>query len=177
MTDGKDGMTESNGGYDICPLVAGDLEDVIALDRQLSGSSRRDFFERRLTAALAEPGGFVYVAARRDGSLAGFALVRLVGEEFGREGKRATLDSFGVDPGHQHHGLAHRLLDEIDAILEHKGVVEMTSQVQWSDHGLLEFLARSGFRMAPRIVLSRDTRPLAEGDLPADAGQQQGATV
>lgn len=168
-------MTEDQGDYDICPLTAEDLEDVIALDRQLSGALRRDFFERRLTAALADPGGFVYVAARSNGKLAGFALVRLVGDEFGREGKRATLDSFGVDPGHQHHGLAQRLLDEIDAILEHKGVAELTTQVQWSDHGLLEFLARSGFRMAPRIVLSRDTRPFVEGDDMTGNQQQGGA--
>ena len=68
----------TSGGCAITPLSADDLDAVVAIDKVLSGRSRRGFFEKRLAAALEEPGDFVYVGLRHDGQLAGYALARLV---------------------------------------------------------------------------------------------------
>jgi GNAT superfamily N-acetyltransferase len=143
--------------YAIGPLAAGDLEAVIAIDRRLSGTVRRGFFERRLAAALREPDRFVYVGARSAGVLAGFALARLTEGEFGRQARLAALDAFGVEAAHQHHGVGHMLLDEIDAILAHKGIEQLTTQIDWADQDLVRFLAMCGFAVSPRLVLARDT--------------------
>ena len=151
---------KSSGGasdYKIGPLSATDLDPVIAIDKSHSGASRNGFFERRLTAAQKDPTEFVYVGARHGDVLVGFALARLVEGEFGGEAPVASLDSFGVDPDHQHHGVGQLLLNEIDSVLTHKGVVELTTELRWSDQALIQFLSQSGFSMAPRVVLSRDT--------------------
>ena len=91
--------------YQLGPLGEDDLEPVIAIDHHHSGMQRRDFFERHLNAALKDPADFVYVGARKDGTLAGFALARLVQGEFGQDSLVASFDGFGVAAEHQHHGV------------------------------------------------------------------------
>ena len=158
--------TESNGLQHarmvITPLRAEDLEAVITIDKQLSGRSRRGFFEKRLAAALNEPGEFVYVGLRDNEQLLGYALARLVDGEFGKPGARAALDAIGVNPDHQGESIGHQLIAEVEKVLRHKGVSELTSQVQWADQSLLSFFESAGFEVAPRIVLVRPTaQPLS----------------
>ena len=141
----------------IAPLSADDLDAVVAIDKALSGVSRRGFFEKRLAAALNEPGDFVYVGLRDGQQLFGYALARLVEGEFGKPGARAALDAIGVDPEHQGKTAGHQLLAAIEEVLRHKGVSELTSQVEWANQNLLRFFASTGFAMAPRIVLTRPT--------------------
>ncbi len=151
----------------IRPLRADDLEAVIAIDTALSGTSRRGFFEKRLSAALDEPQEYIYVGLEEDGRLAGFALARLVDGAFGKPGGRAALDAIGVDPAFQGRGGGRRLLQAVEDVLRHKKVRELTSQVDWQDQALVGFLAAAGFALAPRNVL---TRPV--GGLPPVAEEQ-----
>lgn len=141
----------------IAPLNANDLDAVVAIDKALSGTSRRGFFEKRLAAALNEPGDFVYVGLRDGKQLVGYALARLVDGEFGKPGARAALDAIGVDPEHQGKTAGHQLLTAVEEVLRHKGVSELTSQIEWANQGLLRFFASAGFALAPRIVLTRPT--------------------
>ena len=147
----------STGDGKITPLGADDLEAVIAIDKALSGTSRRGFFEKRLAAALNEPGDFIYVGLREEKRLVGYALARLVEGEFGKPGARAMLDAIGVDANHQSEMAGHQLLTAVEDILRNKGVGELTSQVEWVNQNLLRFFANAGFTMAPRIVLTRPT--------------------
>lgn len=142
------------------PLHASDFEAVVALDGRLSGTDRRGFFQKRLTAASADPSDYVYVALTADETLAGFAMARLIDGEFGTPGARAQLDAFGVDPGHQHHGAGHLLIDEVRAVLGHKKVSTMESQIAFRDRALLGFFGEVGFRLAPRLILGRSTEKL-----------------
>lgn len=142
------------------PLRADDLDDVVAIDKALSGASRRGFFEKRLAAALEEPGDFVYVGLRQGERLVGYALARLVAGEFGKPGARAVLDAIGVDPDLQGKTAGHRLLSAVEEVLRHKRVGELSSQVAWTNQDLLKFFASSGFSLAPRIVLTRSTANL-----------------
>ena len=142
------------------PLTGDDLDRVIALDRKLSGHSRRGFFEKRLAAALREPKAYLYIGLLADGVLAGYVMARLLRGEFGDDALVAQLDAIGVDPDFQGRGAGRALIDALDAIMAQKGVAELHSQVDWSNHTLAGFFARNGFRVAPRIVLERDTGEL-----------------
>lgn len=139
------------------PLRADDLEAVITIDKQLSGRSRRGFFEKRLDAALRHPGEFVYVGLRSNSRLLGYALIRLSDGEFGKPDARAVLDAIGLDPEHQGRRLGFLLLAEVEKVLREKGVSELTSQVRWTDQNLLRFFVSAGFEIAPRTVLVRPT--------------------
>ncbi len=149
------------------PLDGQDLDAVVALDRALAGHSRRGFFARRLEHAARDPGGFVAVAAERDAGLAGFALARITEGEFGATSRGAVLDAIGVDPAlARQRGVGRGLIDGLVAELHGRGIGELATQVDWTEHRLLGFFARSGFDLAPRIVLARasaDRLPVVRG--------------
>ena len=141
----------------IRPLSANDLSAVITIDKTITGAPRQGFFEKRLNAALENPGDYIYVGLHHGGKLVGYAMAKLVDGEFGSPGARASLDAMGVDPGHQGKGAGHQLLKAVEEILAHKGVGELVSQVDWSSASMLRFMIDTGFDLAPRIVLARDT--------------------
>ena len=157
-------------GETLRPLSPDDLEAVIAIDRSLSATARRGFFESRLQAALETPADHVHVGLEARGALAGFALARLVGGEFGKPGGRAVLDAIGVDPACQHEGAGHALIDAVKAVLRRKRVSVLESQVGWSDRALLGFFGDTGFALAPRMVLVGDSAALARNFAPEEPG-------
>jgi ribosomal protein S18 acetylase RimI-like enzyme len=141
----------------IRPLRFDDLERVIAIDKAHTGGARRRFMEKRLAAAAAAPDDFVQVGVERAGTLAGFALGRVLYGEFGMVEPVAVLDAIGVDPASQERGCGHALMDGLQEQLRSRGVQALHSQAEWTSHGLLEFFDSTGFTLAPRVVLERST--------------------
>lgn len=138
-------------------LRLADLERVIAIDQANAGTARRRFLERRLTASERRPDDYVLVGVERDGALVGFALGRLLFGEFGRVEPVAVLDAIGVDPSSQEHGYGHALMAGLLAAVRCRGVRQLHSQADWTNHGLLKFFDSTGFTLAPRVVLERGT--------------------
>lgn len=143
------------------PLSPGDLDAVIAIDAQTSGTSRRGYFQKRLAAATDYPKDYVFVGVFADDALAGFAFAKLVSGEFGGKGASAALDSLGVNRDMGIKGVGGKLLEAVESVLRHKGVSTLTSQIGWSQLPLLGFLGHAGFSIAPRIVLTRGTDEIA----------------
>lgn len=154
---------ESSGTGDsssLRPLTVDDLDKVVAIDKALIGRSRRGFFETRLKAALRNPKRFIYVGACEDDDLVGYVLARLLEGEFGGDRTVAVLDAIGLDPRQQGKGLGRRLMAGLEDVMHQKNVHELQSQLDWNNHTLMRFLDQSGFRLAPRVVLSR---PVSQG--------------
>jgi len=152
----------------IRPLGPDDFEAVVALDSANTGQSRRGFFDKRLKAALDEPGDYVYVGLHDGGRLIAFALASLIEGEFGQPGRRGLLDVIGVAPGHQNRGAGGDLLAAVRDILRHKGAIALETQVDWSDRHLLGFFGSAGFRLAPRMILGRSMADPLPQDTPDD---------
>lgn len=148
----------------IKPLCADDLEAVVAIDKAIMKTSRKGFFEKRLADALAEPAEYIYVGLHVDDLLVGYAMAKRVDGEFGIPGGRASLDAIGVNPSIQEKGAGHQLIEAVEEILTKKHVSEMTSQVNWSEQSTISFMGNAGFKIAPRIVLSRGTERLIPDD-------------
>ncbi len=141
----------------IRPLTAADLDNVVAIDRTITGGARRGFFQKRLDAALAEPKDFIYVGHQEGGKLDGFALARIVAGEFGRDEPIVAFDAMGVDPAAVGHGVGQSLIAGIEAVMRQKNIADMLTQVSWDNADLIHFLNATGFDLAPRIVLERGT--------------------
>ncbi len=154
-------MTQDPKAAEIRPLGAADLEPVIAIDTDVTGISRRGWFEKRLDAATERPRDYVYVGLQAGDQLVGFAFAKLVNGEFGKPGASASLDAIGVDPAHGHKGYGHLLLEAVANILADKGVAALTCQVDWSNGAMLGFFGGSGFELAPRLILTRSTEAIA----------------
>ena len=57
---------------DIHLLAAKDFEDVVRIDRNITGRDRRAYMQHAMDEALRESGVRISLAARRDGITAGF---------------------------------------------------------------------------------------------------------
>ena len=154
-------MTDHPSEIQMKPLTPEDLEAVIAIDSATSGTSRRGYFEKRLTAAIERPQDYVFVGLSAEGVLAGFAFAKIVSGAFGQTGAAASLDAIGVNPDQAARGFGHKLLAEVEAVLRHKRVSILTSQIDWPQQPVLGFMAHAGFRLAPRVVLTRTTEEIA----------------
>lgn len=144
-------------------LRSSDLEQVIAIDSSHVGEPRRRFFEKRLAHAKRNPDDFVHIGAVRNNLLVGFAFVRILRGEFGREQTTATLDAVGVEHDSQARGVGRALMSHLTERMREKGVRSLQSQADWTNHALLRFFDACGFGLAPRLMLERSVLiPLAE---------------
>jgi len=150
----------NKGEYQIKPLSANDIDAVIEIDRIGSGVSRRGYFEKRLVAATQRPKDYIYVGLHSQGDLQGFAFAKLVDGEFGTSGASASLDAIGIKSDQTHQGLGQLLLDAIKEVLAHKQVGTLTSQVAWQNKSMMNFLVSAGFKLSPRLVLTRSTQEI-----------------
>ncbi len=147
-------------------LVADDLDEVVEIDRQHTGRSRRDFFQRRIAAALESPGDYIQVAIADDNDFAAFATARVLSGEFGSPERAVTLDLIGVDQAFEAQGLGRHLLAGLIEVVRDKGIAVLLTEADWTNHDLLRFLDASGFDIGQRQVIERNTevRILDDGD-------------
>ena len=136
-------------------LKPNDLARVVEIDSRIGGRARKQFFEKRLEAALADTTGFIAVATESGGILNGYAIARLQEGQFGIERKVAVLDVIGVDPEVQKQGQGSMLMDGIAARARKLGIREIRTQLDWHDKGLIGFFASQDFQLTPNKVLER----------------------
>ena len=147
-------------------LTRNDFSAVVELDRRLTNTSRRDFFQRRLESAIRAPARHLQIAATEDDALLGYVLARVVGGEFGRPAPAAVIEAIGVDPRWHGRGAGRALLAALADRMHRRDLHELLTQASWRDHALLPFPDSAGFSLAPRHVLVRDVaaRPDDDGD-------------
>ena len=166
----------ANPGPAIRPLAPADLEAVVAIDAALGRRPRRAYVERRLAAALREPGLHAQFGAAEGGALVGYVLARVLEGEFGRTAPSLRLELVGVRPERQQHGVGRALLDALAAWGARHGVREVRTAAAWNDHALLAWFDAMGFRLAPGLIIDRavgddadDERREEPLDAPGDA--------
>ncbi len=142
-------------------LKPDDLDAVIALDKAITGRSRRGYFETRLAAALREPSAHIQFAVEDDRGLAGFVLARVLSGEYGRVAPVLALEVIDVDPGRRREGVGRQLLGALEGEMGRMGLTEILTEASWTDHELLRFLAAGGFELAPRQIVEC---PVAQAD-------------
>jgi GNAT superfamily N-acetyltransferase len=159
-------MAEPLSGVKLRRLAAQDLDAVVEIDAQITGRSRRAYFERRLQAALRAPTLHTQFAAEEDGVLEGYVLARKLEGEFGRVEPVLRLEVIGVRPGEQGHGYGDALLGALEAHAREQGIGEVRTQAAWKDHGMLRFLDHAGFELGTDLVLDCGvhTGRVASGD-------------
>jgi GNAT superfamily N-acetyltransferase len=137
----------------IRPLARENLEAVVAIDAALEGRSRRDYFERRLKAALLEPALHAQFAATDDAGLAGYILARVLEGEFGLTEPGLRLEVLGVRDDARGHGVGRLLFDALVAWARRHGIRDLRTQATWNDHRMLRWLDAMGFTLAPNHVV------------------------
>ncbi len=151
------------------PLGTSDVAEVARIDRQRSGRPRAEFYAKRFRALVEDPRAIVGVAAVQGEQLVGFAFARVLDGEFGAAAPVGALDAIGVAPEQVRGGVATSLLSGLEAALAARGVRELRTQAEWTEHGMAAFFAASGFQLSPRVVLERALdRPIDDDGSPED---------
>jgi GNAT superfamily N-acetyltransferase len=75
--------------------------------------------------------------------------------EYGISQERATLDTIGVDPNHQHKGIGEQLISAFVDHLRTLGVKKINTLIDWDDSKLIPFFSASHFSPSKTINLER----------------------
>lgn len=149
--DSDAGTLETNA-VSVRELQADDLPAVVKIDALLSGRTRGEYYERKFEEARAATPR-ISLAAEIDGHLVGFLLGRLYYGEFGLPEPTAVIDSIGAHPEFAGRHVGQALLQQLVGNMRVLGIESVRTEVEWSAHDLVRFLAKQGFEQAPRLCL------------------------
>lgn len=137
-------------------LRADDLDDVVRIDRRITGQDRHAYLAPLADEALGDAGVRVSLVARRDGATVGFVMAKTDFGDFGRTEPVAVVDTIGVDPGWAHAGIGHALLSQLMLNLRALRVERVETVVARQDFALLGFLYSLGFAPSQRLSFVRE---------------------
>jgi len=142
---------------DITTIGTESLDSVVQLDRATNGGRRRDFFAQRFEAQAKHPEAFISLGISLHDKVLGFVCCHMLKGEFGSDELIAVLDAMAVDPEIQGHGLGRELMAQLMSEVRNRGGRELQTLAGWNQPAVLDFFVGTDFRMAPRLVLERNT--------------------
>lgn len=143
---------------DVRAMEPGDLEDVVRIDRSITGRDRRDYVRQKLLETISDSAIRVSLTARMDGAIVGLVTARVDLGDFGRTEPVAVLDTIGVEAAYARRGVGHALLSQLFVNLSALRVERVETVVAPHDLALLGFLYDVGFAPSQRLAF---VRPLA----------------
>lgn len=131
-----------------------DLDAVTAIDSLVTKQQRREYYERKIEAVTTNPHNInTSLVAVVDGKVVGFIMGDVYFGEFGIPETSATIDTIGVHPECQNHGVAHELMDQFLTNMKAVGVSKIYTLVNWTDFSLERFFAKHKFQPSKRVNL------------------------
>jgi ribosomal protein S18 acetylase RimI-like enzyme len=140
---------------DVRSLAAADFQDIVRIDRGLTGRNRESYIRRKVDEALLDSAVRVSLTARQDGIVAGFVMAKVDFGDFGRTEAVAVIDTLGVDPEFAHHGVGHALMSQLFVNLAALRVERVETIVARENFDLLGFLYDLGFEASQRLGFVR----------------------
>ena len=162
---------------DLRSLHPEDLENVVSIDAEISGRSRRAFYEKRLEIALAAPEALITCAATVEGELIGFSFLRIEDGAFGINERIAVVDVLGVAKAYRKGGVATLMMEELERRMTSQSIKQIRTMIDWGDADLTGYFSAAGFDLLPSVVVSREceSQPSFDGGDPEMARHQDGA--
>ena len=149
MSDG------TSGAPVIRTMVPSDLGQIIAIDIKVLGKPRPEYWEMKLESAGKHSRASSLVA-ELDGKVVGFIIGGASRWEYGVPENIGWIDTIGVDPEYQRHGIAKTLFAEMSRSLKEVGVDTIYTFVIRRDWKLLKFFNSLGFQQGDMVSLELD---------------------
>jgi predicted N-acetyltransferase YhbS len=153
---GNDFELIARDAADVRSMVPADLDAITRIDRRIVGRSRGGYIAARLQEALGESGIGVSLAARCEGTIAGYLMARADLGDFGRTEPVAVIDTLGVDPGFAQRGIGHALLSQLFINLGALRIERVETVVDHRAFKLLGFFHGCGFAPSQRLSFVRE---------------------
>jgi predicted N-acetyltransferase YhbS len=148
----KDYAPLARDAVDVRLLTTKDLDDVVRIDRHVTGRERRAYMQHALDEALRESGVRISLAARVDGVMAGYVMARADLGDFGRTEPVAVIDTLGVSPEFAQRGVGHALLQQLFLNLDALRIERVETIVEARSLELLGFFHGAGLAPAQRLA-------------------------
>jgi len=145
-------MVDKSGAPKVRKMTSKDLDAIVAIDTQILGKSRWDYWLMKMSLAEQRL-PMASLVAEADGKVVGFILGDASGYEYDVPENIGWIDTIGVDPAYQKQGIARMLMKEMIANLKKVGVDTVYTMVNWPDWDLLKFFHAFGFQKGPLINL------------------------
>ena len=133
-----------------------DLEQVIALDQQITGICKRDYlhdlFERYQTR---RPDQRFFYVAEKAGRVVGFVVGEIRAWEFGSE-PCGWVFAISVDPDVRGDSVGSALLDRICDRFKQAGIHRLRTMISRNNHLLMSFFRSRGLMAGPYLQLEKD---------------------
>lgn len=148
-------MNEAAASYRIRPVQAADLADVIALDAEMTGIEKSDFW-RDLSASLPSRNDrhFLVAEVPRGGPIRGYIVGEVRAYEFG-SAPCGWVIAIGVDPRFRVRRTGERLFNAICDCLRADGVATVRTMVAREDRLDMAFFRAQGMMAGPFIELEK----------------------
>ena len=131
-----------------------DIDALVAIDEKITGIDRPEYYRHRLEVTnLRDAQINASLVAEIDGKVAGFLMGTLFFGEFGIPETSALVDTLGVDPAFQDHGVGSALFEQFRANMKVAQVERIYTLVDWKNFGLLKFFGNMGFGPSQRLSL------------------------
>jgi GNAT superfamily N-acetyltransferase len=137
--------------FEVSVLSERDVEGIARVDRRHTGRDRRGYLCRSVAEALADSALRVSLAARVEGTLAGYLMARLDYGDFGRPEAVAVIDTIGVDPLRLRQGIGRALLSQLFMNLGALRVERVETVLAPGELGLMGFFCGAGFAPSDRL--------------------------
>lgn len=147
----------ARGSAEIRPMTAADLQEILRVDRAITGRDRSGYIRARFDEALEDSTIHVSLVGRIDGAIVCFVMARADLGDFGRTQPAAVLDTIGVDPEYAHRGLGRALVSRLFDYVSQLQATRVETLVKVADLELLGFFQGIGFVPTQRLVFVRDT--------------------
>ncbi|MGD8561962.1 MAG: GNAT family N-acetyltransferase [Desulfarculaceae bacterium] len=129
-----------------------DLDAMVEIDQKVMGWERPEFWSFKMELSQAQS-AMASMVAEVEGRVVGFILGDASGWEYGIPNTKGYIDTIGVDPDYQRHGVATLLLREMVGHLKKVGVETIFTYVDWRNGDLLRFFDSVGFQLGDMINL------------------------
>jgi ribosomal protein S18 acetylase RimI-like enzyme len=145
-------MVDKSGAPKVRKMASKDLDAIVAIDTQILGKSRWDYWLMKMSLAEQRL-PMASLVAEADGKVVGFILGDASGYEYDVPENIGWIDTIGVDPAYQKQGIARMLMNEMIVNLKKVGVDTVYTMVNWRDWNLLKFFDAFGYKKGPLINL------------------------
>ncbi len=142
--------------FEIRVMKEGDLQAIIDIDAKVTGTSRGEYYERKVSMMLDKKGSIATsLVADNDGLVIGFIMGNIYTGEFGIPQTTASLDSIGIDPDYANQAIGSQLLEEFIRHVRAAGVKDIQTLVDWDNIQLMKFFNKSGFIPSKTLNLEK----------------------
>ena len=137
------------------PVEPSDLPAIVRIDEKLSGTTRKEYWQKRLEMSLLRP-PWMSLVAETDGRVVGFVFGWVGEAEFGIAEPTAWIDLIGVDPAYRGRGVGQALVDRFAASGEElRAIAKIATLIDLGQGDVREFFLRRGFHHGPMVHMER----------------------